>query len=118
MEPRRFFDSAISDWVEYFPFDRFDRVHDFDISNLVLSPVFRGTSDRDNIPAIREPRFTPVAQVRFLNGDDVLMTVTVATEIRGYPLRIRGTCSGTVELLVLVGGLLSRYDHLVPGLMS
>ncbi len=69
--------------MEYFPFDRFDRVHDFDISNLVLSPVFRGTSDRDNIPAIREPRFTPVAQVGFLNADDVLMTVTVATETRG-----------------------------------
>ena len=86
--PRRFFDATIDAWVEYFRFSGSARLYGFDTSNLVFPDVSRGTIDRDNIPALSNPRFTPASEVDFLTDEDVLITITIEGETRAYPLRI------------------------------
>ncbi|RME92604.1 MAG: DUF3179 domain-containing protein [Verrucomicrobia bacterium] len=67
------------------------RLNGFDVANALIpvEAIRRGGPPRDGIPAIDRPRFQPASQpAPWMEDDDLLLSVTVGDETRGYPLRI------------------------------
>ncbi len=65
-------------------------VGDFNMENAIIpvEEVLAGGPPRDGIPSIDRPKFVPPAQARYLEEDDLVVSVTHAGETRAYPLRI------------------------------
>lgn len=62
----------------------------FDLSEATIpaSEIHRGGPPPDGIPSIDHPRFTPAAEVGFLNPDDIVIGMEVDGDARAYPFRI------------------------------
>jgi len=62
----------------------------FDVSNatIPLKEIRRGGPPPDGIPSIDEPKFTPVADVDFLEPDDTIIAYEKDGVVRAYPFRI------------------------------
>ena len=90
--PRVYFDYALGESIEFHKRDRFDTLNDyFNVSNLSLPRdeiVEPGILPDSGIPALDFPVFVRARDVTLLGDDDILMTVTIGGETRGYPLRI------------------------------
>ncbi|WP_299445054.1 DUF3179 domain-containing protein [uncultured Phycicoccus sp.] len=53
-----------------------------------LDDLLSGGPPPDGIPPIDEPRFEPAGTVDWLEGDEPVLSLTVAGETRAYPLRV------------------------------
>ena len=53
-----------------------------------LSEIRDGGPPKDGIPAIDDPRFRPVAEVKDLADSEPVISLTVSGESRAYPLRV------------------------------
>jgi len=62
----------------------------FDVSNaaIPLDEILGGGPLRDGIPSIDHPRFIAPSDAGFMKGGDEVVSVTLGTETRAYPLRI------------------------------
>ncbi len=62
----------------------------FDLSNVSIpvSEVLSGGPPRDGIPSIDGPKFIRSVDVRFMQADDEVVSVTMGGQTRAYPLRI------------------------------
>lgn len=62
----------------------------FNISNAIVptSEILSGGPGRDGIPAIDQPSFIPANEVDYLHPDDLVVSLSVGTEVRAYPLRV------------------------------
>ncbi len=62
----------------------------FDVSDatIPLKEIRRGGPPPDGIPSIDEPKFTPVADVDFLEADDTIIAFEKDGVARAYPFRI------------------------------
>ena len=61
---------------------------DFSKSTVALGEILSGGPPKDGIPAILEPRFSPVAEVLDLSERDPVVSLELLGEARAYPLRI------------------------------
>lgn len=59
-----------------------------DNATIPLADIRAGGPPRDGIPSIDRPKFIPAARVKYLDSDDMVVSVTHARETRAYPLRI------------------------------
>lgn len=62
----------------------------FDLSRAIIpaKEIRRGGPPPDGIPSIDEPKFTPVAEVDFLEPDDTVIAFEKDGVARAYPFRI------------------------------
>src|SRR3990167_6160940 len=61
---------------------------DFSKSTVAFGEILSGGPPKDGIPAILEPRFSPVAEVLDLSERDPVVSLELLGEARAYPLRI------------------------------
>jgi hypothetical protein len=61
---------------------------DFSRHTVPLSEFQSGGPGRDGIPALRRPRFAPVAKTTYLTPQEPVIELTVRGESRAYPLQI------------------------------
>jgi len=62
----------------------------FDVSNAIIpsKEILRGGPPRDGIPSIDQPKFIGADQAHLMRDDDLVVSLTVGSETRAYPLRI------------------------------
>lgn len=91
-DPRLFYDRSLQDWVSLFSQDgNFVEVKNgFNLFNSAFpsSQILFGGPSRDGIPSIDFPKFTSIDEAKFLNDDDVVVSVTFEDETRAYPFLI------------------------------
>jgi len=62
----------------------------FDVGNALIpsSKILSGGPGKDGIPAIDHPKFIPADAVRFLQDREMIVSLTVGDDTRGYPVRV------------------------------
>ncbi len=62
----------------------------FDVSNSIIpiDEIYHGGPSKDGIPSIDQPKFIKPAAVDYLKNNDMLISYTVNSETKAYPLRI------------------------------
>lgn len=53
-----------------------------------MDTIFQGCAQRDCIPSIDQPEFSKTSDVDYLDGDDVVLSLTHENMTRAYPIRI------------------------------
>lgn len=66
----------------------FFELTDDEQSDYPLAEIFQGCPRPDCIPAIDQPQFIPVAEVSYLEADDLVIAYSSGKESRVYPTRI------------------------------
>ncbi len=62
----------------------------FDLTNALVNPteIKKGGPARDGIPALNYPKFLTANQAKFLNNNDLVIGIAVASETKAYPIGI------------------------------
>ena len=53
-----------------------------------IQEIYEGTPNRDNIPAISNPKFVTASEAGFMSPDDPVIGVKINQEFRAYPIKI------------------------------
>ena len=61
---------------------------DFSKTSIDFSEIRSGGPPKDGIPAVDEPKFLPVSQIKDIKPTEPVVGLTIKGEMRAYPLRI------------------------------